>query len=245
MRKLLTVLVAGGLVVTLGAPAFGDSETITRSSDDQLTATRHGGDRQGGGGRYRRNPGRDGDHRGWRHRRHLWDDAVRSGHRRRSYDRYFSGFPYYYGGYYNYPTFDRRAYARERECNDAYSYDRAFYDRYCRGGSNLGRFCYRSPSGYPDPVSPPAGQPSAPPAPMSPAPDQMSAPADQTTQAPNQPTPARGQPASAAPSQNPPTAADNPSADPQPPRAEAASPSRDPSAGPKPSRSARSRSRRR
>lgn len=200
MRKLLTVLVAGGLVVILVTPAFGGSVATKRSGDAQITATRHGGGPDGdGGGRYRRNSGRDDSHRGWRHRRHLWDDAVRNGHRRRSYYSYY-GYPYY-GGYYEYPSDGRRAYARERECNDAYSYDRVFYDRYCRDGS-AGRFRYRSPSGYPDQPSPPAGQPAPALETTAPTPDQMSPPADQTNPAPHHPTAPSDQTASPAPSQS-------------------------------------------
>src|SRR5688572_30458588 len=127
MRKLLTVLVAGALAVTLGAPAFADD---TRGSDDQqVTAMRDRNDRGD------RHDGKRGDHDGRRgsrynHHRHDRDDdhGYRHSRYRRGYG-YYDRYPYYYGGYYGYPSYYRDSDSRYRECYDAYYYDRDFYDR--------------------------------------------------------------------------------------------------------------------
>jgi hypothetical protein len=126
MRKLFTVLGTGVLVVALGAPAYAGFDNAQGARDDQVTAMRHRGDR-GDGGRYRRH----------RHRYHDDRGYHRHGYRHRHYHSRYYGYPSYYGhpygyGYYGRPAYDRRSPSRERECHDAYSYDRPFYDRYCR-----------------------------------------------------------------------------------------------------------------
>src|SRR5438552_17062055 len=116
MRKLITAVAAGVLVVALGAPAFADS--ARSPSDRHFTAMRadgrHGGDRDWGrhGGDYRHHYGHDGYYR----------------HHYGSY-----GYPYYYDGYYD------DYYAR---CRDAYYYDRCYF-HHSGGGRHYHRRSYR------------------------------------------------------------------------------------------------------
>ena len=182
MRKLLTAVVAGALAVSLGTPAFGDSKAAKRSAD-QITATREGDS--------------DGGH-----------DAGREG--RRSRRSYGSSYDYRSSSADERPAGRRRANARQRECNDAYSFDRVFYDRYCRDGST-GRFGFRSSDGYPDQVSAPADQPDPTADPVAPVPDQTASPAPDQTASPT-------------PGHNAPPAADSPTAQPQSPPGASPSP---------------------
>lgn len=99
-----------------------------------------------------------------------WGEDSGGGRYRRGY-----GSAYDSGGFYDSQPGRRRDGARQRECNDAYSYDRTFYNRYCRGGS-AGAF--RSSEGYyPDSTSVPADLPAPAADPTAPAPDQVSSPA--------------------------------------------------------------------
>jgi hypothetical protein len=106
VRRLVTVLLTGGLVVGLGAPGVAGAHE--RSKDDKITAQRDS----------------DGRRSGYSHP----DDEDYRNHFRRD-RRYRNG---YSRDTYGDPGYDRRARKREQECEDSYTYDPSFYNRYCR-----------------------------------------------------------------------------------------------------------------
>jgi len=192
MRKLLTVLLAGGLALTLAAPAFADARD--KSNHATFTAQRdrdRGHDDHDGRRGYSRSRYHDDDHY---YRRGYYDRGYYGrGYYRHRYGYYY-GYPYYYDyyGYYGYPSYYRDSPSRQRECYDAYYYDRDFWYRYCqgsyRGGYYRGYQAAAQPqSPMPDQMNTAPGEPAPaadPAAPMTPAPDQNASPAPDPNAAP-------------------------------------------------------------
>jgi hypothetical protein len=129
VRKLVTVLLTGGLVASLAAPAVAGADE--RSKDGKITAQRDSDGRRSGYS-------------------HPDDDDYRYQFRRDR--RYRHG--YDRGSYSGDPGYDRRARKREQECQDSYYYDPSFYNRYCRAGA-YGDYRYHSrPESAPQTQSP-------------------------------------------------------------------------------------------
>src|SRR6185295_7309735 len=179
MRKLLIVLMASGLAITLAGPAFGNARDSSHQA--KFTAQR---DRDRDRGQHWRGHGDYDGRRGYSRDHHRYDDYYGRGYYRHRYGYYY-GSPYYYdgyyGGYYGYPAYYRDSPSRQRECYDAYYYDRDFWYRYCQGGSYRGyQATDQTQSPTPDQMNTAPGDP-APAAdqaaPMTPAPDPHAAPA--------------------------------------------------------------------
>src|SRR5256885_15840326 len=114
MRKLLTVLVAGGLALGPSPPAFADN---ARHSSDQakFTAQRDRGHDRGHDWHGRDNDDRRGDFdRGGHHYRYD-DDYYGRGYYRHRYGYYYDPYYYDYYGYYGYPAYQRDLPSRQRE----------------------------------------------------------------------------------------------------------------------------------
>jgi hypothetical protein len=118
MRRLVAVLLAGGLAASLGAPGLAGAGERSKD-DDKITAQR---DSDG----CRSACPRDRSEDDYRYRR---DRRQPYGYYRDSYER---------DRYQGDPGYDRRARKRQQECDDSYYYDPSFYDRYCRGGYHRG-----------------------------------------------------------------------------------------------------------
>jgi hypothetical protein len=185
MRKLLTVLACAGLVVGLGAPAWGND--ASKSDDQPITAMGKGGGRHGGhhrdhdgrgsrGGRHHR------DHDGYRHGRSY--DRGYDGHRHRyGYDRYgYYGCGYYpdcdpyYGGYYGGRRYNYDRYDSCRYRGNRYDYRCDCYHRDTR----CDRYYYRGHRGYYGPYSVDGDQADTSPVPDDPAAESPS-PQEQST----------------------------------------------------------------
>ena len=151
VRRLVTVLLTGGLVVSLGAPAVAGAHE--RSKDDKITAQRDS----------------DGRRSGYSHP----DDEDYRKHFRRD-RRYRNG---YSGDSSGDPGYDRRARKREQECEDSYTYDPSFYNRYCRSAYSDRSGSQPAPQTQsPSPDSTTPGDNPAPDANQQPGPDQSPPP---------------------------------------------------------------------